>query len=306
MLDNCNREIKHIRLSVTSECNYNCIYCDKEGNNPKNNILTVDEIAKLTQILAEILKVKRIKITGGEPLCRENIVHIVKKIHNLNLYNDISMVTNGFYLYEKIEELYKAGLNRINVSLCSLKPTIFSKITGSNSLNKVLKGLNKAKNVGIYPIKLNYVILRGLNEKEFEDIVKFSSQKGYILQLIELHKLPFSNGEEQEFYRKYYYNINHIMEDLKSRAIDIITRDEMQNRKVYILPDNAIIETIAPNPEFCMRCTKLRVGCDGNLFGCLYHSDMGRNLKTELYNYNSLSKYESIIKNVVNSREPYY
>ena len=306
MLDKCNREIKHIRLSVTSECNYNCIYCDKEGINPSTNILTLDEITKLAKILAEILRVTRIKITGGEPLCRKKIVQIIEKIHNLKLYNDISMTTNGYYLYEKAEQLFKAGLNRINVSLCSLKPDIYSKITGSNSLNKVLKGLDKARAVGIYPIKLNYVILNGINEKEFKDFVKICSNKGYILQLIELHKASNAIGEQEEFYKKYHYDIKPIMEDLNSRALNIITRGEMQNRKVYILPDNAVIETITPNHEFCMGCTKLRVGCDGNLFGCLYHSEMGRNLKNDLQNHDSLLRYESIIRKVVNSREPYF
>ncbi|TFG27341.1 MAG: GTP 3',8-cyclase MoaA [Promethearchaeota archaeon] len=306
MLDKCNREIKHIRLSVTSECNYNCIYCDKEGINPSTNILTLDEITKLAQILAEILRVTRIKITGGEPLCRKNIIQIIEKIHDLNLYNDISMTTNGFYLYEKAEQLFNAGLNRINVSLCSLKPEIYAKITDSNSLNKVLMGLNQAKEVGIYPIKLNYVILRGVNENEFEDLVNFCSKKGFILQLIELHKASNAIGKQEEFYKQYHYDIKPIMEDLNSRAINIITRGEMQNRKVYILPDNAVIETITPSHEFCMGCTKLRVGCDGNLFGCLYRSDMGKNLKINLHNHNSLIEYESIVKKVINSREPYF
>jgi cyclic pyranopterin phosphate synthase len=306
MLDKCNREIKHIRLSVTSNCNYNCIYCDKEGINPSTNILTIGEITRLAKMLAEILKVTRIKITGGEPLCRKNIIQIIKRIKNLNLYDDISMTTNGFFLYEKVEELYEAGLNRVNVSLCSLKPEIYEQITGCITLNRVLMGLEKAKQVGLYPIKLNYVILRGLNEDDFEDMLHFCAENGFILQLIELHKGSSTVGAQEEFYNKYHYDIKPIMEDLNSRAINIITRGEMQNRKVYILPNNAVIETITPSHEFCMGCTKLRVGCDGNLFGCLYRSDLGRNLKNDLLTHTSLSEVESIVRKVVNSREPYF
>ena len=165
MKDNSNRKIKHIRFSVTSECNYKCIYCDKEGFIPKTTDLTVDEITKLCRILAEVLNVTRIKFTGGEPLCREDIIQIIKNVYDLHLYKDISLTTNGYFLEEKAEELYNAGLNRINVSLNSLKPKIYKKLNRSDSLNKVLKGLEKAKEVGLNPIKLNplYLIIKELN-----------------------------------------------------------------------------------------------------------------------------------------------
>ena len=306
MLDNCNREIKHIRLSVTSECDYNCIYCDKEGNIQQKEILTRDEITKLTRVLAEILNVQRIKITGGEPLCRKDLVEIIENIFNLHLYTDISLTTNGYLLYEKAQQLCDAGLNRINVSLCSLNPKTYHKITGSNSLDKVLKGLMRAKEVGLYPIKLNYVILKGLNEKEFEDILNFCSEHKFVLQLIELHEGSRVINERKAFFLKYHYDIKPLMEELDSRAIQVITRNEMQNRKIYILPNNGVVETITPSHEFCMGCTKLRVGCDGNLFGCLYRSDLGKSLKESLKNQVPLSEYETVLKNVMSTREPYF
>ncbi|MFX1387641.1 MAG: GTP 3',8-cyclase MoaA [Promethearchaeota archaeon] len=306
MKDNSNREIRHIRFSVTSKCNYKCMYCDKEGFIPKTNELTVEEITKLCRLLAEILKVTRIKFTGGEPLCREDIVEIIKSIHDLHIYKDISLTTNGFYLYEMAEDLYNAGLNRINVSLSSLNPKIYEKINRSDSLYKVLKGLEKAKEIGFNPIKLNFVILKGLNNNELDDMIEFCSKTGFILQLIELHKVSESIGERKEFYDKYHLDVKPIIKDLESKAINTIIRGNMQNRKVFILPNNAIVETITPSREFCMGCTKLRVGCDGNLFGCLYRSDLGQNIKEELHNHDSLAKYEQIVKKVVETREPYY
>ena len=306
MKDKNNREIKHIRLSVTSKCNYNCIYCDKEGINPTTNVLSVEEIANLAQILAKVLKVTRIKITGGEPLCREDIVQIIKEINDLNLYRDISMTTNGFNLYEKAKQLKEAGLNRINVSLCSLNSATYEKITGVNALDKILLGLERAKEVGLLPIKLNYVVLKGLNDNEFEDMVNFCAKNGFILQLIELHTTNYGNGKQSKFYEKYHFNIAPFIEYLTSKAINVVTRGEMQNRKVYTLPGNKVIETVIPSHEFCMGCTKLRVGCDGNLFGCLYRSDLGKNIKTNLQNHDSISTYESIIRTVVNSRKPYF
>ena len=306
MKDNSDRKIKHIRFSVTSKCNYKCIYCDKEGFIPKTTDLTVDEIAKLCRILAEVLNVTRIKFTGGEPLCREDIIQIIKNVYDLHLYKDISLTTNGYFLEEKAEDLCKAGLNRINVSLNSLKPQVYKKLNRSDSLNKVLKGLEKAKEVGLIPIKLNYVILKGLNDNELYDMIEFCSKTGYILQLIELHKASESVGEEGGFYEKYHLDVKPIIKEFEKKAKKIVIRGNMQNRKVFIMPNDAVIETITPSHEFCMGCTKLRVGCDGNLFGCLYRSEEGRNLKEELRNHHSLAKYERIVKKVVETREPYY
>jgi cyclic pyranopterin phosphate synthase len=304
--DKCNREIKHIRFSITSKCNYNCIYCDKEGFIPKTSELTVDEITKVCKILAEILNVTRIKFTGGEPLCREEIIQIIKNISDLHLYKDISMTTNGFLLYNKAEELYKVGLNRINVSLGSLNSKVYKMIYGQDSLEIVLKGLKKAKEVGFNPIKLNFVIMKGMNDNELDNMIAFCAKNGYILQLIELHEVSDAIGGNGEFYKKYHVDIKPIIEDLESKAEQILIRGSMQNRKVFVLPNSAVVETITPSHEFCMGCTKLRVGCDGNLFGCLYRSDLGKNIKEALKNHHSLSKYEQIVKQVVDSREPYY
>jgi cyclic pyranopterin phosphate synthase len=305
MKDNFDRTIKHIRFSITSKCQYSCLYCDSEGYS-KTNELSVEEITKLCKVLAEILDVTRIKFTGGEPLCRKEIVEIIRNVSDLKLYKDISLTTNGLLLYEKAEELYNAGLNRINVSLGSLKPKVYKKIYGSDTLKQVLKGLKKAKKVGFDPIKLNFVLMKGLNDNEFEDFLNYCAENGFILQLIELHKVSDVLGGNGDFYNKHHIDLKPFIEDLEARAVKTIIRGSMQNRKVFILPNSAVIETITPSHEFCMGCTKLRVGCDGNLFGCLYRSDLGKNIKEVLRNHQSLSKYEQIVKQVVDSREPFY
>jgi len=306
MKDKCNREIKHIRFSITSKCNYNCIYCDQEGFIPKTAELTVDEITKLCKILAEILKVTRIKFTGGEPLCREEVTQIIKNVAELGLYKDISLTTNGYLLYDKAEDLFKAGLNRINVSLGTLKPNVYKELYGIDGLGKVLKGLEKAKQVGFNPIKLNFVLLKGINDNELETMLDFCIKNRFILQLIELHEVSDVLGNNGDFFKKYHLSVKPLIEKFESQASEILIRGNMQNRKVFIMPSSAVIETITPGHEFCKGCTKLRVGCDGNLFGCLYRSDLGKNLKEVLRNHHSLSKYEQIVKEVVDSREPYY
>ena len=218
MKDNSNRKIKHLRFSITSKCNHKCIYCDKEGFIPKTTELSLEEITKLCRILAEVLKVTRIKFTGGEPLCRGDIVEIIKQVYDLHVYKDISLTTNGYFLYEMAEDLHNAGLNRINVSLGSLKPEIYKKISGSDSLNKVLKGLEKAKEVGLNPIKLNYVILKDLNDEELDDMIEFCSKTGYILQLIELHEVSKSIGEFNGFYDKYHFDVKPLIEEFEKKA----------------------------------------------------------------------------------------
>ncbi|MFW9876748.1 MAG: GTP 3',8-cyclase MoaA [Candidatus Thorarchaeota archaeon] len=305
MKDNYNRKIKHIRFSITSKCQYSCLYCDSEGYS-RTNELTVEEVTKLCKILAEILNVTRIKFTGGEPLCREEIIQIIQNVSDLKLYKDISMTTNGLLLFEMAEELYNAGLNRINVSLASLHPEVYKKVYGSGTLKTVLKGLQKAKQVGFNPIKLNLVLMKGINDNELEDFINFCVKNDFILQLIELHKVSKAVGGNGDFYEKHHLDIKPIIEELEYKANKTIVRGSMQNRKIFILPNSAVIETITPSHDFCMGCTKLRVGCDGNLFGCLYRSDLGKNIKEALRNHHSLSKYEYIVKQVVNSREPYY
>jgi cyclic pyranopterin phosphate synthase len=268
--------------------------------------LNVEEITKLCKILAEILDVTRIKFTGGEPLCREDIVEIIKNVSDLHLYKDISITTNGLLLDTKAEKLYKAGLNRINVSLASLNPSIYKKIYGLDTLERVLDGLQKAREVGFNPIKLNYVLMKGLNDTELEDMIDYCAQNSFILQIIELHEVSEAIGGNFEFFEKHHIDIKPIIEMLESRAVEVKVRGSMQNRKVITLPNSAVVETITPSHEFCMGCTKLRIGCDGNLFGCLYRSDLGKNIKEALRNHHSLAKYEQIVKQVVDSREPYY
>ncbi len=301
-----DRKIKHIRFSVTSKCNFKCIFCDSEGFIPKTSELTLKEITKLCKILAEVLKVTRIKFTGGEPLFREEIVEIIRNVSELRLYKDISMTTNGFFLYEKAEELHNAGLNRINVSLASLKQETFKFIYGSDSLDKVLRGLHKAKEVGLNPIKLNFVLLKGVNDTELGDMIDFCAKNSFVLQLIELHKASDVLGGNGNFFDKYHVDIKPIIDRIELKAVETKIRGSMQNRKVFVLPNSATIETITPGHDFCLGCTKLRVGCDGTLFGCLNRSDLGTNIKAELNNHYPLAKYEEIVRQVVDSREPYF
>jgi cyclic pyranopterin phosphate synthase len=197
-------------------------------------------------------------------------------------------------------------LNRVNVSLGSLKPKVYKVIYGSDSLEIVLKGLQRAKDVGLNPIKLNFVLMKGMNDDELDSMIEFCGKKGYILQLIELHEVSDAVGGNGDFYNQYHMDLKPIIKELESKATKKTIRGSMQNRSVFVLPNGATVETIIPSHEFCMGCSKLRLACDGNLFGCLYRSDLGKSLKEALRDHHSISKYEQIVKQVVDSREPYY
>lgn len=306
MRDHCNREIKHLRFSVTHKCNYNCIYCDKEGFIPQRPTLSVEDIIKICRILADTLNVTKIKLTGGEPLCRKEIVEIVQKISLLNCFKDISMTTNGSKLEGLAESLIDAGLDRINVSLGTLNPQKYRFIYGSDTLEEALRGLAKAKEVGFNDIKLNYVMLKGINEEELTDMLAFCENNDYKLQLIELHRASSEIHKNNGFYEKYHVDTLPIIEDLENKAKSIRIRGNMQNRKVLTMPNSAKIEVIKPSHDFCLGCTKLRVGCDGNLFGCLFRSDLGQNIKKALEEGNESTNYKQVIKKVIDAREPYY
>ena len=137
-------------------------------------------------------------------------------------------------------------------------------------------------------------------------MINFCSKTGNILQLIELHKRAEAIGSELEIYDRYHLDVQPIIKDFEKKAVKTLVRGEMQNRKVFTFPNKAVIETINNNHESCKGCTKLRVGCDGNLFGCLFRSDLGKNIKKALNNHHSISQYEEIIKEVVYARKPYY
>ena len=184
--DRFNRPIISLRLSITNRCNINCLYCHHDGMMPSNEEMTPDEIYKILNI-AKNIGVKKIRFSGGEPLIRKDIVEIIKKTSSLD-FKDISITTNGTFLKKHAKDLYNAGLNRINVSFDTLNPKTYEKITSKNYLNAAKEGILKAVDVGLNPVKINMVLMKGINENEVMDMFNFSKKNGLILQLIELMK----------------------------------------------------------------------------------------------------------------------
>lgn len=261
--DNYGRPVTGLRISVTQECNLDCIYCHNEGQESDDGLMSVEEIHDIVDVTGK-LGVKKIKLTGGEPLMRKDIVDLVAEVSGVEGITDVSMTSNGTLLNDLAYELKEAGLDRINVSLDTLDPGIYSVITQSDSgyLMDVIDGLDNAVDAGFYPIKLNMVVLKNLNENSVKEMIDFTRRKGVMLQLIELI------DKESPL----YLDLEAIEGKMRAQATKIRKR-RMHGRMKYFV-DDAEVEIVRPHgPEFCMNCRRLRVTSDGKFKMCLLRND---------------------------------
>jgi cyclic pyranopterin phosphate synthase len=287
--DPYNRPVSNLRVSVTPECNLSCIYCHREGERAPQQPLSTREIGDVLSTAAKF-DIRSVKFTGGEPLLREDLVDIVRLVPDSM---ESSITTNGILLADYAGELKDAGMSRVNISLDSLNPETYKKITGSGRLSDVLSGIDAALEAGLTPIKLNMVMLRGINDHELEDFYGYiRNNRNLILQLIELMSL---GGCEC------HSDLVALEEDLAGRSKVILTR-RMHHRKKYCL-DGAEIEVVRPlhNTEFCAFCNRLRVTSDGNLKPCLLRADNHVNIRGK-----SGIDLENAFIEAVKRRAPFY
>jgi cyclic pyranopterin phosphate synthase len=231
-----------------------------------------------------------VKFTGGEPLLRPDLVSIVQSVP---AGMESSLTTNGTLLADFARDLKTSGLRRVNVSIDSLNPETYKKITGVDNLSDVLEGITAALDVGLTPVKLNMVVLDGINDNEIEDFLAFvRGNRNLILQLIELMHFNDCN---------YHGELNVVEEMLASRSKQIITR-RMHHRKKYCL-DGAEVEVVRPlhNTEFCAFCNRLRVTSDGKLKPCLLRMDNHIDVQGK-----KDEELEALFKKAVSLREPFY
>ena len=281
LIDDYGREIRSLRFSITNRCNLNCIYCHCEGEERAKEIIEKKEISaelviEIARVASAYFDVRRIKFSGGEPLMRADLVDIVQGMRDFE--DDISVTTNGVFLKKYATELADAGLDRVNVSLDSLKEERYDFITSSrNNLSKVIEGIYSAVDAGLTPVKLNMVLLKGINEDEvvsMMDFVRECNKRGggeaAILQLIEL--IP-SFGAGHHTMLNYQADFYEVENELKSKASAIKTR-RLQHRRKYFV-DGVEVEVVHPvdNTEFCANCSRLRITSDGKIKPCLLRND---------------------------------
>jgi len=300
--DNYGRPVLNLRISITQRCNLRCPYCHREGEVASPSIeMTRDEIVRIVGI-AVGLGISRVKLTGGEPLLRPDILDIVKGITELRGLKDFSMTTNGTKLASLAKGLHKNGLNRVNISIPSLDTETYYALMGGD-LRDVLKGIRAAVNANLFPVKLNMLVLKNVNNHEIPKMISFAEQTSTILQLIELEPLNIS----MSYYKRHHYPLDIVEEELEKQARQVKIREDMQNRKVYFL-SKAKVEVVRPieNTKFCACCTRLRVTSDGWLKPCLMRTDNLVDLLTPLRKGANNEDLTRLFMEAVKKREPYY
>jgi len=262
--------------------------------------MTTDEIIRIVRTAVK-LGVSKVKLTGGEPLMRKDIAEIVKEIASLNGLRDLSMTTNGTMLTFLAEKLHANGLKRVNISLSSLNAEVYNKITGGK-VKDALEGIKAAVEVGLYPVKINMLVLKGINDYAVPEMIDFARQSRTILQLIELEPINISD----EYYSIHYKSLDEYEAILKQKAVKIEVRQYMQNRHIYHLPD-VTVEIVHPteNSEFCIHCTRLRVTSDGKLKPCLMKNDNLIDILTPLRNGASDKELMELFMLANQKRQPY-
>ena len=299
--DNCNRPVLNLRISVTQKCDKHCPYCHREGERKPSTVMAMNEIIHIVRI-ALSLGISRVKITGGEPLLRKEIVEIVQGITGLEGLTDLSLTTNGTHLKGLAKDLKAAGLGRVNVSIPTINSDVYNNLMGGD-LQDAIAGIKAAVDAGLDPVKLNMLVLKSVNDDEIEKMIQFAAQTGAILQMIELEPINLRKA----YFERYHIGLDEIEKKLEKLASETIIRKYMQKRRVYILPKGKV-ELIRPieNTEFCANCTRLRVTSDGKLKPCLMRKDNLVDLLTPMRNGANDKKLTQIFIEAVKKREPYW
>ena len=300
--DKYERPILSLRITLTNRCNVNCLYCHHDGMVKSKDEMTADELYTICKI-AKKIGVRKIRLSGGEPLLKKDIVEIVERIASLD-FKDISMTTNGILLEKYAQDLKDAGLDRVNVSLDTLNRETFEFITKKDYLEDAKNGILKAVEVGLYPVKINMVIMKGINQDEIDDMFEFCKEHDIVLQLIEL--IESENCDDDKFSVDYHYNLDDVEKELADIADDVREREFMQGRKKYYI-DGGEIEVVKPvdNAKFCAKCSRLRITPDGKIKPCLLRNDNLVELISHVRNGESEEELEKIFINGINKRKPF-
>ncbi len=277
LIDSYGREISYFRISLTDRCNFRCIYCSPSDKNfcfiKHQDILRYEEILEIVRVATD-MGMTKIRLTGGEPLVRKGVVDFIKQLNQIKALEDISMTTNGYYLSEMATSLKSAGLNRVNISLDSLKKEKFKEITGFDGLEKVLQGINISLQVGLTPVKINLVLLKGINDDEVEDFIRLTVNEPLHIRFIEL--MP-TNHELTQINEGHFISAQSIKEKMKIEFPDLKTASIVKGygpAVYYQLPGaKGMVGFItAVSQHFCARCNRIRLTAEGRLRPCLFSS----------------------------------
>ncbi|MGI0131734.1 MAG: GTP 3',8-cyclase MoaA [Thermoplasmata archaeon] len=270
MRDRYGRETTDLRISLTQRCNLRCVFCHMEGQPVASEELSAGEIETIVRAATRV-GIDRVKLTGGEPTLRTDIVEIVQRLSPL--VREVSLTTNGLKLEELAHPLRAAGLARVNVSLPSLDPVEYRSLTGVDGVERVMRGVRAARAAGLDPIKLNVVALEGVTARpeSVERLVAFAQDTGAWVQLIEFENVR--GRVDPKVYRALHSELSRLSEEAVERAFRT-DHNRLHDRPRYTFEKMGrpiTLEVVQPveNPSFCMACHRLRLTSDGRLKGCL-------------------------------------
>ncbi len=303
LVDSFGRVARKLRISVTDRCNFRCQFCMPQEPIwlPRSDILTFEEIHHAVTLFAK-MGITKIRLSGGEPLMRRDIVRLVEILASVPGINSLSMTTNGFLLAEKAASLKKAGLKSVTVSLHSLKPERFSQITGGGVFEEVLNGIKAAKQCGFKPLKTNAVIIRGCNDDEIVDLASLATAGDITVRFIEY--MPFDGqrlwGMEKVVSGK------EIVEKIHDHyGLVPLPRENGSTAAVYRFEDGVgeigVITSITE--PFCSDCDRIRLSADGKIVPCLFDST-GFDLRALLRNNASDEAIMDFMRNAVLRKAP--
>ncbi|MDX6710120.1 MAG: 3,8-cyclase [Blastocatellia bacterium] len=305
--DSYGRAIRDLRVSLTDRCNFRCFYCLPHGEPPiapKEQMLSYEEIEYVCDVFVS-LGIEKIRLTGGEPMMRRDIETIIEKLSLLKpRLQDLAMTTNGYFLPGRAEALKAAGLDRITISIDSLKREVFQKMTGVDVIDRVLEGITAAKEAGLGPIKINAVVVRGHNEDEVVDFAAFAREHAVSMRFIEY--MPLDSGHDWS--REDVVSGREIRERINEEFLLVPSkvRRGSETSARYRFADGAPgeIGIIAPVSEpFCGACSRIRLTADGQIRTCLF-STVEHSLRDVVRNGASRTEIVEYIESVVLRKEP--
>ncbi|AFQ11381.1 TPA: GTP 3',8-cyclase MoaA [Bacillus pacificus] len=310
-LDKLQRPLKDLRISVTDRCNFRCRYCMPEEifgpdysflSNDK--ILSFDEIERITRIFVS-LGVRKLRITGGEPLLRRGLPQLIERLNKINGVEDIGLTTNGSLLKKFAPDLYKAGLSRVTVSLDSLEEERFFYLNGNRSkVQRVLEGIQAAAEVGM-KIKINMVVQKGKNEQDILQMAQYFKENKHILRFIEYMDVGNYNGWDLKEVVSKQEIVDTIHQVMPLERIEANYAGEVATRYRYIGSDEEIGIISSVTDSFCSSCTRARISAEGKLYTCLFASK-GNDLRELLRSEYNDEEIKDIVSDIWNNREDRY
>ena len=310
-LDKLQRPLKDLRISVTDRCNFRCRYCMPEEifgpdysflSNDK--ILSFDEIERITRIFVS-LGVRKLRITGGEPLLRRGLPKLIERLNKIDGVEDIGLTTNGSLLKKFAPDLYKAGLSRVTVSLDSLEEERFFYLNGNRSkVQRVLEGIQAAAEVGM-KIKINMVVQKGKNEQDILQMAQYFKENKHILRFIEYMDVGNYNGWELKEVVSKQEIVDMIHQVMPLERIEANYAGEVATRYRYIGSDEEIGVISSVTDSFCSSCTRARISAEGKLYTCLFASK-GNDLRELLRSDYTDEEITDAVRDIWNNREDRY